>query len=396
MNAPMLTLVGRLRRWAQERGAHRAVILLADGEAESAALTFAELDARARSIAAQLAALGARQKPVLLLCPSEIDFVASFVGCLYAGAIAVPAPTQLRSNLAARIAMVAQDAVPAVIIAADASRPVLKALALRQPVLWLDEAESSAPFIPDVSPNETAFIQYSSGSTASPKGIAITHGNLIANLEMFCAGFGVHNGSCFVNWLPLFHDMGLVGHCLAALYQGVACVMVPPLMFRQRPERWVEAMARYGGTISGAPNFAFELCARRAARLEGTPLDLHRWETAFCGAEMIRAPTMERFATALAPFGFRAAALTPAYGLAEATLFVASRPKGQGVATQRRERAGQVRQIVSCGQTASAETIRIVDPAAALPLPDGEEGEIWVKGPHIAAGSWRRASETAA
>jgi acyl-CoA synthetase (AMP-forming)/AMP-acid ligase II len=212
---------------------------------------------------------------------------------------------------------------------------------------------------------------------------------------MFCASLGVDSASLFVNWLPLFHDMGLVGHLLAAIYAGACCVTMPPLSFLQRPERWLSAIGRYRATHSGAPNFAFELCARRAPqmRLEGVALGC--WQAAFCGAETIRPATMRRFAETFASAGFRARALTPAYGLAEATLFVSASSKGDGVKIGVPfGRDGQV--AVSCGRPAAGQSVMIVDPLTREPAAEGCSGEIWLAGAHVASGYWRDPDATRA
>ncbi|HKS60658.1 MAG TPA: AMP-binding protein, partial [Xanthobacteraceae bacterium] len=204
---------------------------------------------------------------------------------------------------------------------------------------------------------------------------------------MLRAGFGVHDGSVFLTWLPLFHDMGLIANLLVALHCGVPCILMPPIAFYQRPQRWLAAIARYCATISGAPNFGYDLCLRRAHRMDLSGIDLSHWEVAFCGAELVRASTMCGFAERFAPAGFRAAALYPCYGLAEATVFVAGGERLGGVTTAR---SPDGTEAVSCGRAAAGSELLIVDPDAATALPDHRVGEVWVAGAHVAAGYWEK------
>jgi acyl-CoA synthetase (AMP-forming)/AMP-acid ligase II len=203
---------------------------------------------------------------------------------------------------------------------------------------------------------------------------------------MLTRGFRVHHQSVFLTWLPLFHDMGLIANLLTAIYNGVCCVLVPPLAFYQRPDRWLRAISRFGATISGAPNFAFEYLLRRSDRLKLTGVDLSRWEVAFCGAEVIRASTMQGFARQFRHLGFRASALYPCYGLAEATVFVT----GSGPEGGARTSLHGDREVVSCGRPADGAVVSIVDPDDKVPLADGETGEIWVAGEHVAPGYWNK------
>lgn len=241
------------------------------------------------------------------------------------------------------------------------------------------------------SPEAPALLQYTSGSTGSPKGVVITHGNLASNLEMLASSFAVHDRSVYLTWLPLFHDMGLVGNLLAAMHCGVPCILMPPLSFYQRPQRWLAAIGRYGATISGGPNFAYELCARRAGRMDLAGIDLGSWELAFCGAELVRPATMRSFAARFAAAGFRASALYPCYGLAEATVFVSGGEPNAGVKTAVSESGAEA---VSCGCAAAGERLLVVDPETAMPLPDGRTGEVWVGGDHVARGYWNKPALT--
>lgn len=384
-------LVSALRHWSSASEDKSALITLGNGECETGLLSYGELNRLSRRIAAELTFRKASGKPVLIMCADPIDIATSFCGCLYAGAIALIAPVQRRNRSLARIAQIAADARPALVIAESAMAPLLGELKVDADAIWLDRLPSAEEgAIARIDPAAPAFLQYTSGTTGVPKGVIVTHRNLSANLAMFRSGFAVASTSVFVSWLPLHHDMGLVGHLLAALHCGATCVAMPPLAFLQKPERWLRAIAHYRATHSGAPNFAFELCVRRAGKMELDGIDLSGWETAYCGAEPIRPATMESFAEAFAPAGFRAGALTPAYGLAEATLFVSASPKGEGVQTV----AAEDRAFVNCGAPGAGQTVRIVDPRTCESLPEGTAGEIWIAGPHVAEGYWQDPSAT--
>ncbi|MFL6234775.1 MAG: amino acid adenylation domain-containing protein, partial [Thermoanaerobaculia bacterium] len=230
-------------------------------------------------------------------------------------------------------------------------------------------------------PRSIAFLQYTSGSTATPKGVMVTHANLLHNERMIGAAFDMDEESVVVGWLPLYHDMGLIGNVLQPLHAGGRCVLMSPVAFLQRPMRWLEAVSRYRGTVSGGPNFAYELCLRKAAPEALAGLDLSSWKVAFNGAEPVRASTLERFAAAFAPCGFRREAFYPCYGLAEATLFVTG---GHGARVERER--------VSCGRVWMGQRVAIADPENGEERP---EGEIWISGPSVARGYWENEEATA-
>ncbi|MFW6169226.1 MAG: AMP-binding protein, partial [Planctomycetota bacterium] len=269
------------------------------------------------------------------------------------------------------------------------------------------EAEDWEP--PEVAPEDCAFIQYTSGSTDKPRGVMVSHANLVHNLELIHSGFGLKRGTpedpagVGVSWLPTYHDMGLIGGILESLWAGGMSVLMPPSMFLQRPERWLQAISDYGACVSGAPNFAYDLCVRKIDEARLQSLDLSTWRVAFCGAEPIRAGTLERFTEKFACRGFREDAFYPCYGLAEATLFVTgsqtprpplirhfrrSKLQSDGVAERNGEAHEDMRKLVSCGTTLLDQTLAIVNPLTKAPCPDGTVGEIWVRGPSVARGYW--------
>ncbi|HEY9422517.1 MAG TPA: AMP-binding protein, partial [Thermoanaerobaculia bacterium] len=257
-------------------------------------------------------------------------------------------------------------------------------------VRWLptDLLAGVAPVapLPEPDPQALAFLQYTSGSTADPKGVMVTHANLLHNERMIGAAFGMDEESVVVGWLPLYHDMGLIGNVLQPLHAGARCVLMSPVSFLQRPMRWLEAISRYRATTSGGPNFAYELCLRKADPEALAGLDLASWRVAFNGAEPVRPSTLERFAETFAPCGFRPEAFYPCYGLAEATLFVTGGERGSW------PRISGSR--VSCGHAWMGQRLAVADPETGMELPTGVEGEIWIAGPSVARGYWKNAEAT--
>ena len=408
------TLVDLLRHRAEERSEQNAYLFLTDGEVESERLAYAELDLRARAIAARLQELGAAGERALLFYPAGLDFIAAFFGCLYAGVTAVPAYPPRRHKVQPRLRAIVADCRPAVCLTTAAVAGRAEALGRQsdglQKVRWLATdalaEEADAWRLPEIGPETLAFLQYTSGSTGSPKGVRVSHGNLLHNEEMIRHAFGMDAASVVVGWLPLYHDMGLIGNVLQPLYVGGRCVLMSPMAFLQRPLRWLEAIARYRGTTSGGPNFAYDLCVDRVD--EAGDLDLSSWTVAFNGAEPVRAATLERFAATFASRGFRRQAFYPCYGLAETTLFVTGGELGEAP-TVRTYDAGELekdravatgedaakttesaRPLVGCGRAWLGQEVVIADPVSRRPRDAGTVGEIWVAGPSVAGGYWER------
>ncbi|HYO12430.1 MAG TPA: AMP-binding protein, partial [Thermoanaerobaculia bacterium] len=413
------SMVDVLRARALQHPERTAFVFLADGAREERRLTYAELDAEVRAVAARLAELGLRGRRALLLYPAGLDFVVAFLGCLYAGVVAVPSYPPSRRRLDLRLQAIARNARPDAVLTTAEIFPRYETIAAQivelGQAVWLatDEPTSAAegwqPPVPGEIPDDAlAFLQYTSGSTATPKGVMVSHGNLIHNEEMIRRAFRQSERSVIVGWLPLFHDMGLIGNVLQPLYAGASCVLMPPMAFLQRPSRWLEAVSRYRATTSGGPNFAYDLCVRRIAPAERERLDLSSWEVAFNGAEPVRAETLERFAEAFAPQGFRREAFYPCYGLAEATLFVTGSTAGcppsvgafEAAALERGQgipgtdgRSG--RRLVGCGRGWAGQEIVLVEPGSGRRLGPGEVGEIWIAGRSVAQGYWESPEETA-
>jgi amino acid adenylation domain-containing protein len=412
-------LVDLLSLRARKQPERWAYSFLADGEREEARLGYAELDRQARAIGARLQTVARPDDRVLLLLPSDLDFVAAFFGCLYAGVVAVPAYPPRSQRSLPRLLTIVGDATPTVALTTSSilsrSGSWTSGVAALRGLRWLTlddpDAEPADDLAcrwrdPGADPDRLAFLQYTSGSTAAPKGVMVSHGNLLHNQEAIRRAFGQSESSVIVGWLPLFHDMGLIGNVLQPLYVGAPCVLMSPAAFLQKPLRWLSAIDRYRATTSGGPNFAYELCSQKISPEQREGLDLSSWKVAFNGAEPVRAETLASFATAFAPQGFRREAFFPCYGLAEATLFAAGRDLGAGALAVDGEAlelgrvapaAGErMRHLVSCGTTAWGQEVRIVEPESGRECPADRVGEIWLAGPSVARGYWNRPEETAA
>jgi amino acid adenylation domain-containing protein len=387
-----------VRRRAELHGERPAFTFLADGEREAARLSYAALDAAAQAVAAELQARGLAGERALLLFPPGLDFVAAFLGCLYAGVVAVPAYPPRPGRSGARLAGMLRDASPRAALTTAALLPrVAREVAATATPLATDTlaaalADRWRP--PALRSSDLAFLQYTSGSTAAPKGVMVTHANLLANEAAIARAFAQSEESVVVGWLPLYHDMGLIGNVLQPLWSGGSAVLMAPLAFLQRPRRWLAAIGRYRATTSGGPDFAYALCAARLPPAERAGLDLTSWRVAFDGAEPVRAETLDRFAEEFAPCGFRREAFLPCYGLAEATLFVAGAGAEEAPVVREVDGSGG-RRRVGCGQPAAGIRVVIVEPESRTLQPPGREGEIWVAGPGVAAGYWGRPEETA-
>lgn len=432
----MDTFAEVVRRHARQQSAGIACVFLPDGEGDGHTLTFGELDARARALASVLHARGAAGQPVLVLCPAGLDYAVALVACFYAGAIAVPAYPPSRVSLARtlpRVLAICEDCRPAAAIATRAVSEVLRAsAALAQVVSQLEliladdlvprrgiGADRAATVLPASAaplPDSPALLQYTSGSTGEPRGVLLTHRQILANHEMIRCSGDMSGAEVFLSWLPPYHDMGLIGGVLQPLYLGVRAVLMPPDAFIRKPRRWLTAAQRHRATILLAPNFAFDVCVQRIAAEERAGLDLSSWRVVYNGAEPIQAATLNAFAQAFQPCGFRPSAFYPCYGMAEATLIVSGGPAGAAPTIRaydadalERDRAvapaaggaetsrsNKLRRLVGCGRALLDEQIVIVDPASRGVLGPGSVGEIWVKSRSVGSGYWNRPEETAA
>jgi acyl-CoA synthetase (AMP-forming)/AMP-acid ligase II/acyl carrier protein len=399
-----------LQARARQQPNDRIFVFLKDGETESAELTYFQLDRQARVIAAHLQSLNLAGERALLLYPSGLEFISAFLGCLYAGVIAVPAYPPRPNRSFQRIQSIIQDAQAIAILTTSTLYPSLASkLAPRLPPQfqhWIATDTLTFDLAPQwqkvsIQSETIALLQYTSGSTNEPKGIMVSHGNLIHNQRQIQQIFGHDHQSIVVGWLPLFHDMGLIGNVLQPLYLGSQAILMSPIDFLQKPLRWLKAISHYQAHTSGGPNFAYDLCLSKISLEQREQLDLRSWQVAFNGAEPIRAETLQKFRDYFLPCGLSRTALTPCYGMAEATLMITAKPQGTeplflSLDSQHLQQ-NQVKlnqattsyHLVGVGQSQNHCQIVIVDPETYRTCDSDQVGEIWITGKSVAQGYWR-------
>ncbi len=398
-----------LWRKAFEHARKPAFRFLRDGEDDEVVLSYGELQRRAMAIGGRLQGMIAAGERVLLLYPPGLEFVEAFFGCLYAGALAVPAYPPRPHRPSPRLEAIIADARPALVLSTERLHSQgLKAFVQVPQLLalpWLnveqvDDELASAWNDPQSDPSTLAFLQYTSGSTASPKGVMVSHGNLLHNLAFVRKAFQLRSDGWGVFWLPLHHDMGLVGGMLQTLHAGGASTLLSPVDFLHSPKRWLRAISRTRAIISGGPDFAYDYCVAKIPPEARRDLDLSSWEVAFTGAEPVRSETIERFTAAFAGCGFRKEAFYPCYGLAEATLMVAGGRKKEPPYVVRVRRSAlksnrveiaeagdtDTCDLVSCGHDVDDQHVAIVDPSTRRSCAGDRVGEIWVSGRSVAQG----------
>ena len=415
---PFTDLTRRLRYWAEAQPDETSFYYLVDGEGQEIKWTYAQLDEQARKIAARLLAMGLRGQRALLLYPPGLEFVAAFFGCHYAGAIPVPAYPPRRNRNMGRIQAISEDAeakvalsVREVIDRVDGmldDAPSLKAMPwLATEEIPLELAGDWVP--PEIKTDGIALLQYTSGSTGSPKGVVLTHSNIMHNCEIITNAFECGRNGGAVSWLPTYHDMGLVGGVLNPVFVGRPSVLMSPVAFLGKPIRWLRAIDKYGSTISGGPNFAFQLCVERIEPADCEGLDLSRWEVAFNGAEPVRADTLAAFSRKFAPFGFNANAHYPCYGMAETTLIVTGGNAKEPAVTRwfdgpaldqhriltSKRGEKKVRELVGCGQILPGEKLYVVNPETKTRVGKDRIGEIWIQSKCVGKGYWNKPEVTA-
>ena len=414
-----LNLVDLLSYRAQNQPLQTAYQFIRNGETEIGKLTYQELEQQAKTIAGYLQSLEMAGERALLLYPPGLEFITAFFGCLYAGVIAVPAYPPRRNQKMSRLQSLVIEAQAKVALTTESLSNKIKSRFAQNPEFpqlhWLTTdnitSEKSQLWIPpNVTSNTLAFLQYTSGSTGTPKGVMITHGNLLHNECAIAEAFGHTKDTIVVGWLPLFHDMGLIGNVLQPLYLGRPCFLMSPVDFLQKPFRWLQAISRFKATTSGGPNFAYDLCVRKVTPEQRASLDLSSWEVAFTGAEPVRSQSLKQFAETFKSCGFRPNAFYPCYGMAETTLFITGGLKtasptiqqlsgtaleqNQVVESNSSDKDSQIREIVSCGQTWLDMNVVIADPETLTRCSSDRVGEIWVSGSSVAGGYWNRPVET--
>jgi len=405
------TLVDVLQSRAAERGTKVAFADLAGDDTIDHTVTFAHLDAIARATATGIQERAPAGERVLLLFPPGIEFIGAFMGCLYAGAVAVPSypplPSRLDRGAAARLATIVDDSEPALILTTTSLEERTRTLFDTQapPILvpdMLDISRADDWSRPGIDADSTAFLQYTSGTTGPPKGVVISHANVLHNLELINSVLQITDDDIGVNWLPPYHDMGLIGGVLQPIVRGTSVTMMSPVSFLQRPIRWLETISRTRATITGGPNFAYDHCVQRITEEQKAGLDLSCWRAAMNGAEPINVSTLNAFTSAFGECGFSPNAWSPCYGMAEATVFVCGGPrKGKplshtfggivldhGYAVEDSDAVSHKRTLVSSGSVDTSLRVEIVHPDAGTICQTGEIGEIWVSGGSIGKGYW--------
>lgn len=420
MTSTVNTLIDLLeRRAASSRGAYH---FLKDGRDIAESTDYRGLRNDAQAVANQLREKVAEGSRALLLYPPGLGVLPAFFGCLKAGIVAVPVPppdgVRLKHSLPRLQGIVTDADAEVILTTSDLRKDLESRLSEALPnVHWIAtdtlEPDDTSSFAPaDITADTLAYLQYTSGSTSAPRGVMLTHAHVLANLAYLKEGFACDENSVCITWMPYFHDYGLVEGLLQPMFSGADCYVLSPLTLLKRPFRWLQAIDRFGGTHTHAPNFAYELCLERITAEQLKELDLSSWRVAGNGAEPVRAETLRRFTKTFEPQGFRAETFYPAYGMAEATLFVTARGHDQNprmlqldanALEQNRirplspdENDQTARTVVSCGLPQPGTDLRIVDPATGRTRAPDEVGEIWIASPSVALGYWRRPEDTTA
>jgi acyl-CoA synthetase (AMP-forming)/AMP-acid ligase II len=411
------SLVEILRHRADQQPQDIAYIFLPDRDGERMQITYGDLFARAHSLARRLEARGSRGDRAILLFSPGLDFIAAFFGCLLAGVIPVPMAIPRRDSRRDASKAIVADCSPRFAVGSRrlvaGARPDLAERFSDAGVEWVFadcvhlQRDCGSDSLPTVRREDIAFLQYTSGSTSTPKGVIVSHDNLLHNLEMIRIAFGNTGRSTHVSWVPHYHDMGLILGILQSLYVGALCVLMPPVSFMQRPLSWLRVIHDYRAEVAGGPNFAFDLCVRRHRAEQMTGIDLSRWRLAYNGAEPVRAETIEQFYSTFSRYGFAANTAHPAYGMAEATLLISSGKRGAGPVTttisrdalQRHQAIAPAQiedahRVVGCGRALPGEQLAIVDLESRRKLSPGVIGEVWASGPNVAKGYWGNTKAT--
>lgn len=394
-----------IRNYGETQPDHLACVFQPRAIDTAQQLSYQQLYQQIEARSQLMVSLGYHNKVVALLYPSGLDFVINFLACLNSGVIAVPLNVTRNAKQLERTIDIIEDAnVCAILTTAETKTQLCDQLqeivdGRKHNFAWLTEQNEAAlsQKLPVVKASDIAFIQYTSGSTSSPKGVMISHTNIVDNMKAIETSCGLQKGVVLGGWLPQFHDMGLIGHMLSPLYLGGTYIFMPPMNFIQRPSRWLQLISHYRIFCSAAPNFGYEHCVKLISDKEDlSGLDLSCWKVALNGSEPVSAKTMAAFAQKFAPYGFNAQSFFPSYGMAETTLLVSGGPLQSGVSVLHLDKdslsKGQVTQaqvgvdIVCCGEISAHFTLKIVDPDTLQECSKNQVGEIWLKGDSVAQG----------
>jgi len=410
-------IVNRLIELARSKPDRICYTFLTGIHGDEEQISYGELDLAARSLASHFRLYSHEHDLAVLLYQPGLDFIKAFFACLYAGIVAIPVNSPQRRNQASKLEFIIRDSGARLVLSTSSLRDSLPDwmsqetgnadIVLLETDL-LEQAHIDPASLPDLSPDDLALLQYTSGSTSNPKGVVIDHGNILANQKMIYDCFEHSAESVVVGWLPHYHDMGLIGNIMQPIFAGCRCILMSPMYFLQKPVRWMETIDKYRATTSGGPNFAFDLCARAIEKSDIRHLDLSSWTLAFCGAERIYPDTLKRFARAFKPCGFDLRAIYPCYGLAEVTLIASGGDKkakpivrhfdqfllGKNVAKSVFRKTKNTISLVGCGRALGEEELIIVDPESLQKQADRNTGEIWMRGDNIARGYWKKPDET--
>lgn len=410
------SLIDLLNHKVTEHPHKEAFKYLVNGEDEEVSISYDPFISEVKRIAAYLQGEGYTGKQALIMYPSGIEYITTFLGCLYAGVVAVPVyPPTLSRNLD-RIKSIMLDASTNIILTTsqlyskivkhfseETSSMSIKWICIDE--LMLPQADQWTE--PLVNRDSIAFLQYTSGSTSTPKGVIVSHHNILYNEEMIKTAFHNHNQSIVLGWLPLYHDMGLIGNVLQPLYLGATGILMSPMDFLQKPFRWLNAISKYKATVSGGPNFAYELCVKKISGEQKSELDLSSWQVAFNGAEPVNHHTIKKFSESFSDCGFKLESFYPCYGMAEATLFISGGDHSKkpiikhfdsqslkGTKVLESNDSEKSTALVSCGTTYLDQEIHIVNPSTYDICSENEIGEIWVKGKNVAKGYFYTGDKT--
>jgi len=405
------TLVDRLRWLANDRSDAVAIKFMPDGMTLDSEMSYAELDRSARRFAAQLQKQNLSEQRIVLMLPTGLDYLIAFFGCLYAGAIAIPSYPPRPNRSLARLESIVTDAKPAAIIVNGSNLKNTELLEFLttgpdspklQSVEFMSEGDAERWVEPVIDRGSLAMLQYTSGSTSTPKGVMVSHGNVLSNCQMLIDALKPTRDTIGLSWLPLFHDMGLIGGALTPILVGFPIILMNFESFLMRPLRWLQAISNHRVSWSLGPNFAYDQCVKKVTVAQREELDLSSWQVALIGAETVRGNTLEVFSRTFSNNGFNLKAFYPCYGLAEATLFVAGGARDTAPSfyqpgtssTTDKPSASTKTTLVSCGWPRLQEKVMIVDTVTAIPCSPGIVGEIWVTGPNIAMGYWQKTETT--